>query len=321
MKLHATLPENTSCPHCRHAVDVSDFQPFEKVVCPDCEKGFLVPAEFGRFLLQEVAGSGQMGVVFKAYDRSVNMRVALKVAREELAGSSVFFESLMNEVAIAGRLKHRHLIQVYDYGRIKEQPYIAMEYISGGTLLKRMREGHPLLKERHILEWGVHVCEGLREAAKAGLVHGDLKPANLLFDHDNVLKIADFGLARASGQASNDVWGTPMYIAPEKAQGKQEDFRSDLYSLGIILWQALAGGTPPYDAADGEGLVHAHIHAPIPDLLQTNPAVSFHTSIILRRMMAKVPDRRFSSYDYAIAELRAAQKSADTKFKAARPTA
>lgn len=315
MEINATVPRETTCPHCRRLVDISECDAFERVTCPNCEKELTVPADFGRFRLQKIAGTGNMGVVFKAWDNSIKMPIALKIAREELEGSNLFYESLMAEVAIAGKTKHKNLIEIYDYGRIEGSPYIAMEYISGGTVRDRMTAQTTAIRERSILGWAMSTAEGLQCANRSGMVHGDLKPANLLFDHNDMIKVADFGLARAEGQATNDIWGTPMYIAPEKAQGKAEDFRSDIYSLGVIMWQLLAGGTPPFDAPTSTGLVRDHVNGAIPDVTLVRPEVSYHTGIIVRRMMAKTPERRFNSYEYLLAELKAAHRTAAHKAR------
>ena len=215
-----------------------------------------LPVDFGRFTLLRVLGHGAMARVFLAEmraGRGFRKKVALKVVRATVAeGQQTFRDALINEARLGGLLHHPNVVETYDFGEIDEQPWIAMELVDGKTLAQWL---HALgrLPPRPVLELGVQICKGLAHAhdlvdgdQHVHLVHRDLKPANVMVDRNGVTKVMDFGIAKATIRTGpptqvGQTRGTPSYMSPEQAQGRPLDHRSDLFSLGTILFECLTG--------------------------------------------------------------------------------
>src|SRR5215468_4788905 len=196
----------------------------------------------------EVVGRGGMGVVFRAFDTKLHRVVALKALAPQLATSSAARQRFVREARAAAAITHDHIIAIHAVEDAGPAPYLVMQFIDGPTLQKKLdRTGQLSLKE--ILRIGLQIAEGLAAAHRQGLVHRDIKPANILLENGiERVKITDFGLARAGDDASltqsGVVAGTPMYMSPEQAQGEAVDFRSDLFSLGSVLYTMCAGRAP-----------------------------------------------------------------------------
>ncbi|MGA0334195.1 MAG: serine/threonine protein kinase [Kiritimatiellia bacterium] len=298
-----------SCPNCDAELDVSEFQVFEEIVCPSCQEKFQVPGRLGDFILIEELGRGAMGCVYLAMDESLKRLVALKVIRKEYGEDPKMLETVQREAQAMATLNHRNIVQVYSFGRVKEQPYFVMELLEGERLDEMMAGGNQI-PEIRALEIALDVAHGLDAANAAGLTHGDIKPANILMNDNGVAKVVDFGLAKfMEPGAEIEVWGTPYYIAPEKARKKGEDSRSDQYSLGGTLFHALAG-QPPFDGPNPTKVVVAALKEETPNLLDFNPNVSEKTAAVIRRMMDKNPNRRYPTYASLLSDLNLALKEA-----------
>jgi serine/threonine-protein kinase len=227
----------------------------------------------GRYRVERELGHGGMATVFLARDEELRRPVALKVLAEHLAGDDTFRARFIREAKLAGRLSHPNVVQVYDAGETDEQPFIVMEYVSGKTLA----DCGQLAPER-VVALGVQACAGLQHAHEAGLVHRDVKPGNLLLRDDGVLKIADFGIARAAEATRHTqvgtLLGTAAYLAPEQIAGEDATTASDVYSLGAVLYELLTG-RPPFSfdslaelaAQQADGVI-----TPVGDLAQAVPA-------------------------------------------------
>jgi len=298
-----------ACPKCEALLDVSDFRTFEDILCPACNASITVPARLGNFILLEELGRGAMGCVYLAQDESLGRMVALKVMRREYGDDPKMLETLQREAQAMATLNHRNVVQVYSFGRESGQPYFVMELLQGERLDEMMANGG-IVPELRLLEIAIDVAEGLKAAHDAGLTHGDIKPANILMDTKGTAKVVDFGLARfMDPDAEIEVWGTPYYIAPEKARKKGEDSRSDQYSLGATMFHALAGH-PPFDGENPTKVVVAALKEETPDLREHNPSVTEETAAVIRRMMDKTPTRRFPTYASLMSDLRQALASA-----------
>jgi serine/threonine-protein kinase len=184
-----------------------------------------------------------MAVVYLAHDVELNRPVAVKVLAEHLAGDESFRARFLQESKLAGRLSHPNVVQVYDAGETEGRPYIVMEYVPGDTVAQRGKLPHA-----EAVPLALQACAGLQHAHNAGLVHRDVKPANLLVRADNVLKIADFGIARAAELTRltehGTVLGTAAYLSPEQAAGEEVTAATDIYSLGAVLYELLTGRAP-----------------------------------------------------------------------------
>ncbi len=239
-----------ACWVCGTALDSSSFEPLAKVVCPKCGQKNLIHRNFDHFEVVETLGAGGMGTVYKARDTHLERYVALKLLHRDLRSEQEHTAHLQEEARIAASVNHPNVVQIFSLGTDHGQFYVVMELIDHGSLDDFM-ESEGRVPEHQVLDVGIQVARGLRAAHRKGLIHRDVKPANILFVDEQAAKIGDFGIAAFATQSpQNDgvIWGTPPYVAPERLCNQPEDIRSDIYSLGATLFHAVAG-KPPIDAS------------------------------------------------------------------------
>jgi serine/threonine protein kinase len=263
--------------------------------------------KFGRYEIRGELGRGGMATVYRAYDPLFEREVAIKVLPASFTDDPQFRKRFEREARIVARLEHPAVVPVYDVGEEDGQPFFVMRYMSGGSLADRLKKGPLSLQETlRLLE---HLGPALDEAHRKGIVHRDLKPANILFDASGLPYLSDFGIAKiVSGSQQTTltgdlIVGTPAYISPEQAKGEAVDGRSDIYSLGAILYRMLSG-QPPYQADTPMSLALKHITEPPPDILQVNPSLPPAVAALIRKAMAKAPNERFSTAGELVAALR-----------------
>ena len=239
-----------NCNGCGLEIDTTGIPSFSEIECPACKERQTVPAMLGNFRLLSVIGAGGMGAVFLAKDDRLNRKVAVKVMLSSIGSDPTILATFRKEAQAAARLNHPNIVQIYAFGEEKGQPYLVMELVNGGSLDGFIESG-AALEPAFVMRVGMEIAEGLTAAQNAELLHGDIKPENILFDEHMQAKLVDFGIASMLGSKSgnNEVWGTPFYIAPEKARRQKTDQRSDIYSLGATLYHAIAGH-PPFDGPD-----------------------------------------------------------------------
>jgi len=306
----ASEPTAQTCSGCGTTVDTTAAEPLVRIACPTCGKKIRVERTFDHFAVVETLGVGGMGTVYKARDMQLDRFVALKLLRRDLVGEEDYQARLQQEARIAAAVNHPYVIQVFDSGTDHGQFYVVMELVDHGSLDDLMAL-QPQLPEQRVLEIGIQVARGLRAAHRRGLIHRDVKPANILFVDEHAAKIGDFGLASTATQrwaVGGVVWGTPEYVAPERLNNDPEDFRSDIYSLGATLFHAIAG-KPPIEASTNSAIALLESKQRPLDLQTTAPDVSAATIEILQRMIAADPAQRFSSYDDLVAELERAWRA------------
>jgi Protein kinase domain len=306
----ASEPTAQTCPGCGTTVDTTAAEPLVRIPCPNCGKKIRVERTFDHFVVVETLGVGGMGTVYKARDTELDRFVALKLLRTDLGGEVDHNTRLQQEARIAASVNHPNVIQVFDSGTDHGQFYVVMELVDRGSLDDLMTL-HQRLPEAQVLETGVQVAKGLRAALRRGLIHRDVKPANILFADEHAAKIGDFGLASVATQRSETggiLWGTPHYVAPERLSNEPEDFRSDIYSLGATLFHALAG-KPPIEGDTNSSAVLRELKQRPLDLQTVAPDASPRTARVLQRMIAADPAQRFSSYDDVVAELERARRA------------
>ena len=306
----ASEPTAQTCPGCGTTVDTTEAEPLARIPCPNCGKKIRVERSFDHFVLVETLGVGGMGTVYKARDLELDRFVALKLLRKDLGGEEDHKARLQQEARIAAAVNHPYVIQVFDSGTDHGQFYVVMELVDHGSLDDLMAL-HPRLPEKRVLEIGIQVAKGLRAAHRRGLIHRDVKPANILFVDEHSAKIGDFGLASTGTQRwgiGGVVWGTPEYVSPERLNNDPEDFRSDIYSLGATLFHAIAGKPPIEANTNSATALLESKHRPL-DLQATAPDVSAETAEVLQRMISADPVQRFSSYDDLVAELEQAWRA------------
>jgi len=253
----------------------------------------------GRYRLLELIGSGGMAVVYRGMDTLLQRQVAVKVLREAFAGDPAFLARFQREARAAANLDHPNVVTVYDVGQDGDRHYIVMECVDGQDLKTLIRqEGRLDLDDA--LDITLQVCAGVGHAHKAGIIHCDIKPQNVLVTRDGRAKVTDFGIARAlSGSGiteSETVWGSPLYFSPEQAAGESPSPASDVYSIGVMLYEMLAGA-PPFQAEKPTALALMHMREEPPPLAVRNPQVPPQLERIVRRVLSKEPSARYRTAD------------------------
>jgi serine/threonine protein kinase len=281
--------------------------------------------KIGRYEIKSELGRGGMATVYKAYDPRFEREVALKVLPREMLHDAQFRVRFEREAKTIAALEHQAIVPVYDVGEEDGQPYFVMRYMTGGDLGGLIAKGPmSLAAATKIIE---RLASALDDAHLKGIVHRDMKPGNILFDRSGEPYISDFGIAKIT-QAQNTtvtggaIIGTPAYMSPEQAQGEKIDGRSDVYALGVILYEMLSGNQP-YQATTPMAVVVKHITEPVPHILDKNPNLPVAIETVIEKAMAKNPDERFSSAGelYAALNAVASGQSADEALKTASITA
>lgn len=253
----------------------------------------------GRYRLLELIGSGGMAVVYRAVDTLLQRPVAVKVLREGFAGDPAFLARFQREARAAANLDHPNIVTVYDVGQDGDRHYMVMEYVDGQDLKTLIRQ-RGRLDMGQALDIAIQVCAGVGHAHKAGIIHCDIKPQNVLLTRDGRAKVTDFGIARALSASgiteSETVWGSPLYFSPEQAAGEPPVPASDVYSIGIMIYEMLAG-SPPFQAEKPAALALMHMREEPPPLAVRNPQVPPQLEWIVRKVLAKEPAARYRTAD------------------------
>src|SRR5215207_8812826 len=267
------------------------------------------PDKIGRYKIKEELGRGEMGTVYRAFDPSFNREVAIKVLPLELMGNLKILARFRRELKMIALLEHPAIVPVYDVGEENGQPYYVMRYMSGGSLRRWINNGRLSLPDTaDIIE---RISLGLEYAHRKGIVHRDLTPDNILFDNHNNPYLTDFSLAKLIADtfrtnSGNGFIGTPEYISPEQSQSLPVDHRTDIYGLGVIMYEMLAG-EKPYKAADSFGVLVKHVSEPVPEIRVVNPELPEEVDAIIKKAMAK---NRNDRYESAVDLARALTKAA-----------
>jgi serine/threonine-protein kinase len=253
-----------------------------------------------RYKLLRPIGQGGMAVVYKAQDLSLGRIVAVKLLRETLTKDSEFLARFQQEARAAANLAHPNIVTVHDFGRDGGRYYIVMEFIEGKDLKTFIKEAGPLSVDQAV-DLAVQICAGVGYAHRAGLIHCDIKPQNMLVTPDGRIKITDFGIARAlasirPGETTDVVWGSPQYYSPEQAAGEHPTPASDVYSIGVVLFEMLAGRLP-FVAGTQQQLAIMHLREEPPRLSLFNPNVPETLVLIVHKVLAKEPSARYRTAD------------------------
>lgn len=249
---------------------------------------------FTKYEILGVLGHGSMGTVYKAR-HTLGRMVALKVPRPELIGNSTSAERFLREGHALAMLEHPHIVRVYDADEENGLPYITMEYVEGGTLGDHIRESKRLTFSK-AQQWTLQIAGALDYIHGRGILHRDLKSSNVLITSDGQARITDFGIAHVDLHATltNGILGTPAYMSPEQARGAALDHRSDLYSLGVILYEALTGQIP-FMEENGLALIQQIIHDPPPPVTSYRPDTPPWLARIVHQCLQKDPAKRYQS--------------------------
>lgn len=253
-----------------------------------------------RYRLIAQQGSGGMAVIYKAQDVELSRIVAIKILRPSLTAEPAFLTRFRNEARSVANLQHPNIVTVYDVGNDGPTQFIVMEFVDGQDLKKIIKVEGILTVDR-ALKLVIQICAGIGFAHRAGLVHADVKPQNILVTKGDIVKVTDFGIAQAFSDSQPPekqqvVWGSPHYFAPEQARGEKPTPSSDVYAIGILMFELLTGRLP-YVGADQQQLALAHIRERVPLVTEFNPAVPEALAQIVYKVMSKEPAMRYRTAD------------------------
>ena len=257
----------------------------------------LTGKQFGHYQIVAPLGEGGMAAVYKAYQPSMERYVAVKVLPRHMSASEEFVTRFKREAKLLAQLQHPHILPVFDYGEADGYPYIVMPFVQSGTLSELLQKRRlPLSEIRRVTS---QIGEALSYAHSRGMIHRDIKPSNVLIDERGNCLLTDFGLARMAEASikittSGAVMGTPAYMSPEQGAGSNIDHRSDIYSLGIILYEMVTGRVP-YTAETPVAIVFKHIQDPLPSARKLNPDLPESVELVLLKALAKNPDDRYQN--------------------------
>ena len=319
------------CPKCRHE------NPDDALFCSKCGTPFPSPKEAEvtetleapkeelttgstfaeRYQIIEELGKGGMGKVYKAYDTEIKEKIALKLLKSEISSNEETIERFRNEIRTTRKIVHKNVGRMYDLGKEKGTYYITMEFVPGENLksfIKRARQLNP----KTAVSIAIQLCEGLAEAHRLGVVHRDLKPQNVMIDKEGNARIMDFGIARslqAKGITRADVIiGTPEYMSPEQVDGKEADQRSDIYSLGIILFEMLTGKVP-FEGDTSLSIALKHKSEIPPDPKTLNKQISYEFSRSILKCMQKDRKSRYQNVVDLLSDLKKASEEEPIETK------
>ncbi len=257
----------------------------------------------GKYVINEIIGRGGWSVVYKGVHKTLNMPVAIKMLKHNMAMDTDFLEEFQNEAKIIASLNHENIIKVYDIENLYRTVFIIMEFLQGSSLETTLK-AQGSLSVYASLDILLQICEGLAYAHRQGIIHRDVKPGNIFIQDNGHIKIVDFGLACAPGTRGDRIVGTPKYLAPEQIKSGPADERSDIYSLGLTAYRMLAGNEafPNLDIAT---LLHNQLYEEIPDPRDTVPEIPDELCRFISKATQKSPNDRFQSVSEATNELNA----------------
>jgi serine/threonine protein kinase len=259
------------------------------------------------FEIKELIATGGMAAIYKAVQVSLDRTVAIKILHGHLAQDKDFITRFEREAKAAANLKHENIVNIIDFGKTEDVYFIAMEYVEGRSL-KDLINSVAFIPFGIALMIALDISHGLYHAHQKGVVHRDIKPANILIGLDGAVKIADFGLAQAqdliSVTVTGSIVGTPAYMSPEQAGGKKIDHRSDLFSLGVVMYEMITGGKP-FKGENYSSIIHEILTVAPPKPFEANPLIPREISTVIEKMLNKDPEQRYQNVDEVSGEITA----------------
>lgn len=309
--------ESSFCRECGTPLPISEkVSSSQTITYPRSKKELTIGQIFaGRYQVIEEVGRGGMGVVYKVFDKEIKEKLALKLLNPAIVTDEKMVERFRNELKLARKISHRHVCRMFDLNEAEGTRYIAMEYVPGEDLKSSMKRMGQLSLGKTILI-AKQICEGLAEAHRLSVVHRDLKPSNIMIDREGKVRIMDFGIARsfeAEGVTGpRAMIGTPKYMSPEQVEGRRVDQRSDLYSLGVILYEMVVGRVP-FEGKTGLSIALKHKTEAPPDPRRFNPQLPLDLSRLILRCLEKDRERRYQRAEDVISDLEKIEKSVPTQ--------
>ena len=296
----ADMPRSVkiSCFNCLQKIDVTNLTPFSTFICPECGAELIVPKWFEEYLLEEEAGQGGMALVYRALDPALDREVAIKILNEEFARDEQFSEMFLNEARTSANINHYAVVPIYSCGLKGERPYIVMQFMDGGSLdtIRRNKIQYSL---DDVIRWIRQAAEGLESAWRHGIIHHDVKPGNIMLDAESNAKICDFGLAEAVNRSDSEKlhemlesWASPEYVSPEKLLHGLEDYKGDIYSLGVTMYEMAVGQLPFFHSEDRQETAEMRLKKNPPVPHKVNPEIPPVLSDFIMKMIARYPDGR-----------------------------
>lgn len=254
-----------------------------------------------RYQIEEIIGSGGMSTVFKASDPNLKRVVAVKMIHPHMSMDEDFVRRFEEEAKGVAQLRHPHIVQVYDFNHDEDAYYMVLEFVPGESLaehLSRLEKRGRQMSNQEVVKYGSQICQAVDYAHQRGLIHRDLKPANVMLDVYGDAILMDFGIAKIIGgtrhTATGAVIGTAMYMSPEQIKGMEIDHRTDIYSLGVMLFE-MVSGKPPFQADSAMTLMMMHVNDPVPDLSQLRPDVPRGLVEVIEKALSKDRNDRYQS--------------------------
>ena len=278
-----------------------------------------------RYELVAQQGSGGMSVIYRALDRSLGRMVAVKILRPNLTKQPELLEKFQQEARTFAMMSHPNIVTVHDVGSDGATHYIVMEMVDGDDLKKLIKTQGALDLDK-ALDLGIQICAGIGFAHRSRMVHADVKPHNILINRDGIVKVTDFGIAQALSDSmpqtrSKVVWGSPHYFAPEQARGEKPSPASDVYSIGIVLFEMFTGSLP-YVGSSQRELALAHLRADVPQAIERKSELPPELSNVIAKVMSKRPNDRYKHADqlgHILRQIRDRQRAPSRGSQAAAP--
>jgi len=269
----------------------------------------LAGTKLGNYEIEFLLGRGGMGVVYKARQLSLDRLVALKILPPTLSSDASFVKRFKREARAVAKLSHPNIVQIFDIAQEDDLHFFSMDYIDGQTLDEVLKERGSLDSDEAV-RIITQAASGVEHAHEIGILHRDIKPSNMILDRRGNVKVMDFGLARMTDEGSRltqsgTLMGTLEYMSPEQCRGEELDFRTDIYSLGVVLYEMLTGKTP-FDAPNEAALVYKIVHDEPTEAKKINPTIPDDLNAIVSRAMAKDRDERYAGISEFLKELREA---------------